>query len=152
MVASCVTSADASDSRYAARQSKRPALLVNIIVEGLDGQYLGLLQDSFEHDGFGRLMSSAAYADDIDYGYVSNPASSAAMLMTGTGAAVNGIPAQLVYDAATGKLTDIFTDESVMGNFTQTSVSPKAINVSTLSDEIRIDGAGIARAKRGTST
>lgn len=145
VVASCVTSADASDSRYAVRQSKRPALLVNIIVEGLDGQYLGLLQDSFEHDGFGRLMSSAAYADDIDFGYVSNPASSAAMLMTGTGAAVNGIPAQLVYDAATGKLTDIFTDESVMGNFTQTSVSPKAINVSTLSDEIRIDGAGIAR-------
>ncbi len=145
VVASCVTSASASDVRYSAGQSKRPTLLVNIVVEGLDGQYLGLLRDSFDHNGFGRLMSSAAYADDIDYGSVSNSVAAAAMLQTGTGASVHGIPAELVYDATTGRLADIFTDESVMGNFTQLPVSPKAINVSTLSDEIRIDGAGVAK-------
>lgn len=145
VVASCVTTAGASDSRPVTGSSKRPALLVNIIVEGLDGKYLGLLRESFERDGFGRLMSSAAYADDIEYGYVSNPVSSAAMLLTGSGAAVNGIPSELVYDAANGRLTDVFADESAMGNFTQTQVSPKAINVSTLSDEIRIDGAGAAK-------
>mgnify|MGYP007069433900 CR=1 FL=1 len=89
MVASCVTSASASDVGYSAGQSKRPTLLVNIVVEGLDGQYLGLLRDSFDHNGFGRLMSSAAYADDIDYGSVSNSVAAAAMLQTGTGASVH---------------------------------------------------------------
>lgn len=85
MVASCVTYAGASDGRYATGQSKRPTLLVNIVVEGLDGQYLGLLRDSFDHNGFGKLISNAAYADDIDYGAVSNTISSAAMLQTGAG-------------------------------------------------------------------
>ena len=147
VVASCVTSADASIGKSpAAVQSKRPALLVNIIVEGLDGQYLGLLRDSFGSNGFERLMSTGAYADDIDYGYAPDAVSAAAMLFTGAGASVNGIPSGVVYDVTTGQLSDIFTDGSVMGNFTQATVSPKAINVSTLSDEIRVDGAGISKA------
>lgn len=146
VVASCVTPVNASDSRVVAGQSIRPSLLVNILVEGLDGQYLSLLRDSFEKDGFGRLMSSAAFADDIDYGEGANTVSAAAMLLTGTGASVNGVPSQRVYDADKGQLVDIFHDESVMGNFTTTSVSPQAISVSTLSDEIRIDGAGMAKS------
>ena len=112
MVASCVTSASASDVGYSAGQSKRPTLLVNIVVEGLDGQYLGLLRDSFDHNGFGRLMSSAAYADDIDYGSVSISVAAAEMLQTGTGDSVHGIPAALVYDATTARLAHRFTEYS----------------------------------------
>lgn len=147
VVASCVTTADAAVGKNpVAAQSKRPALLVNILVEGLDGQYLGLLRDSFGSDGFERLMSTGTYADDIDYGYASDAVSAAAILYTGAGAAINGIPSGMVYDVTIGQFSDIFTDESVMGNFTRATVSPKTINVSTLSDEVRIDGAGISKA------
>lgn len=121
---------------------ERPALVVGILVEGLDEDILRLLDSRLSPDGFKRLMREGAVVEQLDYGTPLDPTAAAAMIYTGATPAVNGIPAAYVYQPSRHRSRPVLADSAQMGNFTNDMLSPAAIKVSTLSDEVRIDGNG----------
>ncbi len=121
---------------------KRPQLLVGIMVEGLNDEYITLLNDYLCDGGFRRLMRDGVTIANLDYGPGVDPAAATAMVFTGAAPSVNGISGAKIYDATTRRGQNILTDPSTIGNFTGETLSPKGILVSTLGDEVRLDAAG----------
>lgn len=129
---------------HAPRQ--RPQLLLNIVVDGLRSDYLELLSDYFGDDGFNKLLKHGVVIEQVDYGPGIDAAGATAMLMTGAEPAVNGIATATTY--STDRRLDLPTllDPDKLGNYTAETLSPAAIRVSTIADELRIDGGGTAYA------
>lgn len=124
----------------------QPRLLVTILVDGLDENCLQLLRPAMGPGGFNRLINEGLAVTSLDYGPRADAASAAAMLMTGAGAAVNGIPSAEIYDPQSKRTVPALNDPEALGNFTSQTLSPKGITVSTLADELRINGGGAAKA------
>lgn len=112
------------------------------MVEGLNDEYLTLLDDYLTEGGFKHLMRDGAMIANLDYGPGVDPAAATAMIFTGAAPSVNGIPAATVYDRIKRRGRNILLDSATIGNFTNETYSPKAVRVSTLSDEVRLDAAG----------
>lgn len=123
--------------------AKRPTLVVGIVVEGLSMDYLELLQDKFGENGFLRLVKNGVTITDLDYGTDLDGAAATALVMTGTGPAVNGISAATVYNRDTRRAESSMADPTVLGNFTTETLSPARLTASTIADELRIDGGGL---------
>ncbi len=121
----------------------RPGLVVGIMVEGLNEDYLHLLYDYFVDDGFKRLMENGVTISNIDYGPEIDPTAAAAIIYTGASPSVNGIPSKDIYNVERRFGSDVLLDETTLGNFTDETYSPRAIKVSTLADEIRLDADGV---------
>lgn len=119
-----------------------PKLLVTILVDGLDENCLQLLRPAMGSGGFNRLINDGLAVTSLDYGPRADATSAAAMLLTGSGAGVNGIPAAETYDSQAKRTTPALNDPEALGNFTTQTLSPQNITVSTLADELRINGAG----------
>lgn len=122
--------------------SPRPKLVVGIVIDGLQEEYLDLLKGYFGENGFKRLMRDGVMFDNVSFGTSVDITAATAMLYSGASPSANGIPATYVYDSEKKRPYTIILDPSNIGNYTDETYSPKAIRVSTLSDEIRIDGAG----------
>lgn len=135
--------APASGSAKAQPSLQRPALIVGIIVEGLNADYVNLLRDNFGKDGFNRFIADGVSIENVNYGPGVDPTAATAILMTGASPAVNGIPAERVWDRETKSDYPILLDPANIGNFTDETFSPKALKVSTVGDEIRIADEGI---------
>lgn len=100
----------------------RPRLVVGIVVDQLRSDYIEYLRDLFGENGFKRLMDSGVYIRDIDFkGADLDFAAASATAMTGDYPAANGIVAE-------------------MADFK----SPAQLRLSTISDEIAIDGGGMS--------
>lgn len=127
----------------AAQTIERPRLVVGIVVEGLQPDYLRNLQDYFGAGGFKRLMRNGVVIANADYGTTLDATAATAMLFTGASPAVNGIGSALTYDSEAQRLTPVLEDKESIGNFTNETYSPRAILVSTLADEVRIAGGGV---------
>lgn len=123
--------------------SPRPRLVVGIMIDGLREDYLDLLKGYFGEDGFKRIMRDGVMFEDVNYGTAVDVAAATAMIYTGSSPAINGIPAAMVYDTEKRISYPIVLDPTKIGNYTDETYSPKAIKVSTLSDEVRIDGGGL---------
>lgn len=123
-------------------RTQRPQLVLNIVIEGLRSDYLELLSECFGPDGFNKLMQEGVVIDNVDYGPGVDVAGAVAMLNTGTEPAVNGIATATTYNTARHLTQPTLLDPGKIGNYTDETLSPAAIRVSTLSDELRIDGAG----------
>ncbi len=132
----------AQTSQKADAKSKRPQLVVGIVVEGLNMDYLELLRPQFTDGGFRRLLEHGVTINDVDYGTPLDGAAASAVIFTGTTPWVNGIASAKVYDPTTKRVNSVLFDASTIGNFTNETLSPKALAVSTLGDEIRIAGGG----------
>lgn len=121
----------------------RPRLVVGITVEGLDYNMLQLLRSYFGNGGLKKLMDQGVNITSLDYGPNMDAASATAMLYTGAAPQVNGISGSYVYEPSTKRGQHILFDASKIGNFTDETLSPKNIKVSTLADEIRMDAKGV---------
>ncbi len=130
-----ISASAGSDDALRRGVAPRPSLVVGIVVEGLDGDYVRLLRDRFGEGGFNRLISEGVTFENIDFGPGLDSQAAAALVMTGASAGVNGIPSATVYDAATR------TEKPVLE--VSTSYTPSQLLVSTLSDEIRIADDGL---------
>ncbi|MDE6491203.1 MAG: alkaline phosphatase family protein [Muribaculaceae bacterium] len=139
IIASMVVSATA----HTAVTAKRPQLVVGIVVDGLNAEYLDLLGDYFSDDGFKRLMRDGVTIANLDYGTPVDPTAATAMLYTGAAPAVNGIPGAELYDKERNVTYPVLLDKMILGNFTDETYSPVPLLVSTLGDEVRIDNGGI---------
>lgn len=125
-----------------AQSVQRSPLVLGIIVEGLQDDYLRLLEPQLTEGGFKRLMNKGLSISSIDFGPGLDPTAAAAVIYTGAAPMVNGIPAELIYTPATNLTTKVLVDPKCIGNFTDETFSAKAIKVSTLADEFRIDTEG----------
>lgn len=123
--------------------SPRPNLVVGVMIDGLSMDYLQLLKGYLSEGGFRRLMDNGVTITDLDYGTTVDAPTAAAIAFTGAVPAVNGIGSSSVYDSEKRLTHAVFHDPTTLGNFTDETVSPSALLVSTLADELRIDTGGL---------
>lgn len=126
----------------AQQPAPRPKLVVGIVIDGLRDDYLELLKGYFGEGGFRRLMEQGVMLDNVNFGTYMDAAAATAVIYSGTSPAVNGIPASSVYSREHKRSYPIVLDAEEISNPRDESFSPKVLTVSTLSDEVRIDGGG----------
>lgn len=127
----------------AEEKSQQPRLIVGIVVEGLQADYIDNLRPYFGERGFKRLIREGVTINNADYGTALDPVAATAMLMTGASPSVSGIDNSYTYDLKGQRLTPVLEDPESIGNFTTETYSPRGLNVSTLADEVRIAGGGV---------
>ncbi|MDE6335431.1 MAG: alkaline phosphatase family protein [Muribaculaceae bacterium] len=128
-----------------AADPSRPKLVVGIVVDQLRTDYIEYLQNLFGEKGFRKLMKEGAFLRNVDYKVGSlDKASATAMVYTGAYPRQTGVAAASVYDPTTQQMAPALHDSKVIGNFTEENLSPTALRLSTISDEIAIDGVGVA--------
>lgn len=136
----------AANTLAAQGDASRPKLVVGIVIDQLRTDYIDSLEPIFTDKGFRRLASQGLYLKDVDFkAPMADAAAGTTLLYTGAYPAVNGIASARVFDPTQGKEVSSMEDGAVMGNFTSDAFSPSAIRVSTLADELAVDGAGLAQ-------
>lgn len=135
------TAAQSSAQRNGA-SGEQPRLLLSILVDGLESDYLDLLRERLTDGGFRRLERDAVYIPHADYGPGLDAAAATALLMTGAAPSLTGIAADVRYDRDGLRAIDVYADASALGNFSTTAYSPAALRVTTLTDEARISAGG----------
>lgn len=124
----------------------RPRLVVGIVIDGLDEQYIDLLRDNLTPGGFNRLMRDGVVLSNVDYGTNLDATAATAMLVTGAAPSTTGITAAEQYNREALRCTPVLLDEETVGKYTSLRLSPRKLPVSTLADEVRIAGGGVTRA------
>lgn len=118
---------------------EKPKLVVTITVDQLRSDLLHLFYEAFGETGFKRLMKEGTICFDLDYDYPNvDKANSVATIFTGTTPNYHGIVSSQVYSKQLNKTRPILEDKEYMGNYSQESVSPKALLTSTIGDELKI--------------
>lgn len=124
----------------------RPKLVVGIMVDQLRTDYVEYLRDLFTEKGFRRFIDSGVFLRDVDFkAPVKDAAAATALVYSGAYPSINGIQKAEVYDPATQTVRSSMHDPAVLGNFTDQTYSPAQLRVSTLSDELAIDGIGVGQ-------
>ncbi len=126
-----------------AADAERTRLLVGIVVDGLDTEYIDLLRERFGEGGFRRLERDGAVILNADYGPGLDAAAATATFVSGAAPSLNGIAGDRRYDRERLRETDIYADQTILGNYTTTGFSPAALRVSTFADEARIAAGGV---------
>lgn len=122
----------------------RPKLVVGIMVDQLRTDYIDFLSSRFGKDGFNLLKNRGLYLKNIDYDVKDlDIVSSTAIIYTGNYASATGIPAEKVFDPASKYPMPVLHDPATLGNFTNETYSPDGLRISTLSDELAVDGVGL---------
>ncbi|MDE6487053.1 MAG: alkaline phosphatase family protein, partial [Muribaculaceae bacterium] len=121
----------------------RPQLVVGIVVEGLEQDYVDLLRESFTSGGFNRLLSRGVVIPALDYGTPLDAQGATAILMSGATADISGIDGASRFDREALRTVPLLHDPAAMGSYTNETYSPAALAVSTIADEARIAGGGI---------
>lgn len=121
----------------------RPQLVIGIVVDGLEQDYIDLLRDSFGKDGFNRLMQSGVVIPALDYGTPLDASGATAVIMSGATADISGIDGATRFDRDALRTAPLLHDPAAMGNYTNETYSPTALAVSTIADEARIAGGGV---------
>ncbi|MEF9923883.1 MAG: alkaline phosphatase family protein [Muribaculaceae bacterium] len=131
-------------SALSQEKSNRPTLVIGIMIDQLRSDYLESLQSHFGQNGFNRLMRNGAYFESVDFGVANlDQVSASAIIFTGAYPCINGIPSEKVYSSKIRLPENVLTDVSKIGNFTNETLSPQALAVSTIADELRIDNDGL---------
>lgn len=121
----------------------RATLLLNITINGLDYDMVTSLMPHFSDGGFRMLAQKGVTITDVDFGGSVDDTAAAAIIATGASPAVNGITSAELYDPQSRTSRPIVYDQQWIGNFTDETFSPRAIRVSTLADEVRMDAGGL---------
>lgn len=126
--------------------SNVPRVVVNILIDQLRSDYLEAFAPLYGPDGLQRMLSEGCVFTAGEYP-LSHPdrASAAATLATGTSAADHGIVGMHWMNRETLRPMYCVEDRTVKGLVTVEQYSPKWLNVSTISDELKIATDGAAR-------
>lgn len=131
-------------STVAMADQSRPKLVVGIMVDQLRTDYIDFLSNRFGKEGFNLLKNRGLYLKNVDYNVEDlDIVSSTAIVYTGNYPSASGIPAEKVYDPASKYPQPILHAPATLGNFTNETYSPDALRLSTISDEIAVDGVGL---------
>ncbi len=131
-------------STVAMADPTRPKLVVGIMVDQLRTDYIDFLSSRFSKDGFNLFRNNGLYIKDIDYNVKDlDVVNSTAIVYTGNYAPSSGIPAKKIFDTASKYPVPVLNDPETLGNFTNETYSPAALRLSTISDELAVDGVGL---------
>lgn len=126
--------------------ARQPRLVVGIMVDGLQQEQIDRLRAHLTDGGFNRFLRDGVVIENLDYGTSLDAAAATAVVMTGASPSVNGIAGAWHYDPRAKRYESSVLDRGALGNYTDETYSPRALRVTTLSDEARIAGSGIANA------
>lgn len=120
--------------------SSRPRLVVGIVVDQLRTDYIEYLRRHFGERGFNLLLQKGAYFRDVTFPpTVTDAVAATALAMTGGDPASNGVAAAEIFDTRShSPRKTMQSAEAISGNY-----SPENLLLSTVSDEIAIDGIGL---------
>ena len=122
----------------------RPTLVVGITIDQLRSDYIELLKSHFGEGGFNRLLKEGVYFQNTTTDLVSpDKVTATALLYTGAYPNISAITDEAVYNSESKLAAKILFDKKYIGNTTEETLSPLALKVSTLSDEVKIDNNGI---------
>jgi len=143
------TSAQKAPGTHARKQplaGAPPRLVVVLVIDQFRADYLDLYRSEFGDGGFLRLMREGAVFRECFYPYaITETGPGHATLATGTTPDRHGISANEWFNPVLGKMTYALLDESsqvVGGTPGQTPVSPRNLNGTSLSDEMRLATGG----------
>lgn len=123
--------------------NQAPKMFIGITIDQLRGDYLELFQHTFGEKGFKRLLNEGAVYQDVDFGFTNLDATSAtATLYTGSTPFYHGIVGQKQYSTKKKAQRSIYEDDNYLGNYTSDKLSPKALRVSTVADELKTASLG----------
>lgn len=123
--------------------NQAPKMFIGITIDQLRGDYLDLFQHTFGEKGFKRLFNEGTVYQDVDYGFSNLDAASAiATLYTGSTPFYHGIVGQKQYSSKKKAERSIYEDDNYLGNYTSDKLSPKALRVSTVADELKVASLG----------
>src|SRR5215470_7316714 len=130
-------------------ETKRPRLVLLIVVDQFRYDYLERFGDLFVPNGFKRLMRDGASWVQSNYDHMPTyTAPGHATMMTGAYPAESGIIGNEWLDRASGKRITSVSDESVKllgGLPTDAASSPSRLMASTVGDELRLATADRAK-------
>ena len=121
--------------------AQQARLLVGIMVDGLDADCLELLRDRMTDDGF-RVLTDRGVTMAADYGTDLDATAATATVFSGAAPSVSGVGGDVHLDRRSLRAAHVYADADVLGNFSSTGYSPRALRVTNLTDEIRIAGGG----------
>ncbi|HRZ97330.1 MAG TPA: alkaline phosphatase family protein [Paludibacter sp.] len=120
-------------------QINRPRLVIGIMVDGLKQKHIDELWNTFDDNGFKRLIKDGANFRNMQYNIVSaGNASDVANVMTGSIPFYNGITGNLNFDRKTGNVQSILQDENQIGIGTLQTLSAHNLQSSTVADELKL--------------
>ncbi len=119
-----------------AQSTQQPALVVGIMVDGLQQKHLDMLWSAFDTNGFKRLGKGAAIRN-MQFNMLSaGNASDIASALTGSIPFYHGVTANSFYSRKHAELRSVILDPAHTGVGTSQTVSPRNLLVSTLVDEL----------------
>ncbi len=138
--------AEAQTTTGGSQGNNVPRAVVNILIDQLRSDYLEAFTPLYGSDGFKLLMKDGCVFTAGEYP-LAHPdrASAAATLATGTTAADHGIVSMHWLNRETLRPMYCVEDRTVKGRVTTDQFSPKWLNVSTVSDELKVATDGAAR-------
>lgn len=114
----------------------RPKLVIGIVVDQLRTDYLDYLRPLFSEGGLKLLMDSGVYMKDVDFRVRGlDKVSGTALVCTGAYPSANGIASSLVFDGSKRVRVPVLQGEG--------GLAPGALSLSTISDEVVIDGIAL---------
>lgn len=122
-----------------------PRLVVNVMVDQLRTDYLEAFSSLFGPDGFNRMLREGRTYVDASYPFSNiDRASAVASVMTGSVPYDNGIVGERWMDRKTLRPMFCVDDASCQGWLTSEKYSPSTLNVSTITDELKVATNGRA--------
>lgn len=120
-----------------------PKVVIGITIDQLRGDYLELFQHTFGERGFKRLLNEGTVYQNVKFEFPNlNSASAIATIYTGNNPFYHGITSEHKYLRDKGVEVSIFNDDAFLGNYTSEKTSPKALRISTITDELKIASQG----------
>lgn len=125
----------------------RTKLVVAIVVDQLRTDYIEYLSPLMGSEGFSRMRKEGAYLRDVVFGPSRLDAVSAtALIFTGANPADNGVADDRVWDTGAMRTLPALNDPATVGVNTPLTLSASPLLLSTVTDELMIDGAGLSLA------
>lgn len=122
-----------------------PRLVVNVMIDQLRTDYMEAFSSLFGPGGFNRLLRDGRSYMDASYPFAHiDRASAVACVVTGTVPYDNGIVGKRWMDRKTLRPAYCVDDASCQGWLTSEKFSPAALNVSTITDELKVATGGRA--------
>ncbi len=122
-----------------------PRLVVNVMIDQLRSDYMEAFSTLFGQDGFHKLMRDGRCYVDVSYPFSHiDRASAVACVMTGAVPYDNGIVGERWLDRKTLRPMYCMDDEKCQGWLTAEKYSPASLNVSTVTDELKVATGGRA--------
>ena len=122
-----------------AQNTKKPQLVVTIVIDGLQADHLSTLSNNFEKNGFKRLLNGT-YIPQVHCNYSSSgsPADYAS-LVTGSLPYYHGIIGNKYYKLIEDDVVSIIYDGRFQGINSDLNVSPVQLKTTTIADVLKLN-------------